>query len=377
MVLFYKNICLLDEWRMDCSRLFCPTLQLCRLPVFCLGRTKKGFVMFNRSRDILMLSMALFFLVSTCCVVYATHTVLSEDGKWVGGVVRHVVSDKGKGHPVVERLVDRVTDKILSRVLAKDERLHVLPLVEKILDRILHRLVQKLFSNEGDVLFKGIVKSPEVEHFMKKVVDHVLMKRQTQLVAVVKKVAPVDLARVSRGVVSHVLRRERKPLIAVVSRLVGELMKQSSGRGGGKALATAVIDRVFAKHQKSLTEILQKVAPLNLKTLTQKLVQQILNRNRKDIADIAQSIIVKLTKKIRQGDVEKLTKKLLTQVIRRHKQDIVDIVRRSNKTNLEKLLPRVTKRVLRENKKQIVYIVREVLRVDFAKLLKQTFSKKK
>ncbi|MCB9641015.1 MAG: hypothetical protein H6727_19115 [Myxococcales bacterium] len=332
--------------------------------------------MLGRAREIFLLSMSVFLLILSLSVGYGACTIFSHRGEWVGGIVHNVLSDKGKKALDIPVIVERTTDQILKRVLADDERLHVLPLVERLVDRILQRIVEKLLSNEGQLLFKSIRDSGEIDRIALKLTDHILIHRKDQVIQIIKGVAPINVTRLTQRVVSRVLREDKQHMAELVALLVKRLTRNAKA-GNAKAVVTGILDHVLVKHQKRLTEIMRRVLPVDLKVISQRLVQQLLERNRKDIAEIAQTIIVNLTKKIRQGEVEKLAGNVLDRVLRRHKQDIADIVRRSLRLDVEPMLYRLTDKLLRRNRKQLVFILRETLRVDLGKLLASPFRKKK
>jgi hypothetical protein len=332
--------------------------------------------MLERAREIFLLSLAVFLFVSSLAVGYGTYTVFSRRGEWVGGIVHNVLSDKGKQALDIPVIVERATDKILKRVLADDERLHVLPLIERLLDRILERIVQKLMSNEGQVLFKSLRDSGEIDRIVLKVTDHLLIHRKEQVIQILRGVVPVQANRLAQHVVSHVVRRDKEHMVELVSRLATRLTKQSK-EGGIKGVVTSVFDHVLVKHQERVTDILRKVLPVDLKAISQRLLQQLLERNRKDVAELTQTVIVNLTRKIRQGEVERLAGNVLSHVLTKHKKDIVDIAHRAVRVDLERMLYRVTDQLLRKNKQQLVFILREVLKIDLGKLLAAPFQKKK
>ncbi len=332
--------------------------------------------MLERARAICLLSLAVFLFVSSLAVAYGAFTIFSRRGEWVGGIVHNVLSDKGKQALDIPVIVERATEKILKRVLADDERLHVLPLIERLLDRILLRIVEKLMSNEGQVLFKSLRDSGEIDRIVLKVTDHLLIHRKEQVIQIVKGVVPINANRLAQHVVSHVVRKDKDHVVELASRLAKSLTKQSKG-GGIKGFTTSVIDHVLVRHQDRVTDILRKVLPVDLKVISQRLLQQLLERNRKDVADLAQTIIVNLTRKIRQGEIEKLSGNVLSHVLTRHKKDIVDIVQRAVRLDTERMLYRLADQLLRKNKQQLVYILREVLKIDLGKMLQRSRSKKK
>ena len=175
--------------------------------------------MLERSRAILQLSFALFLFTSSFAIAYGAFTIFSRRGEWVGEIVHNVLSDKGKQALDIPVIVERATEKILKRVLADDERLHVLPLIERLLDRILLRIVEKLMSNEGQVLFKSLQSSGEIDRILLKVTDHLLLHRKEQVIQIVKGVVPINANRLAQYVVSHVVRRDKDHIVELLTQV--------------------------------------------------------------------------------------------------------------------------------------------------------------
>ncbi len=332
--------------------------------------------MLNHAKQVFYLALAAFFLSLAVATSYGAYTIFSKRGEWVGGIVHSVLTDKGKKDLDLAVITERVADKILNRVLASDERLHVLPLIEKLLDRILNRVVEKLLSNEGNILFKGLKDSGEIDRLLLKLTDHVLVKRQKHVVSLVQKVAPIRPNQIAERVVSRALRRDKWHLIRVANELIKNITKNYSGRSA-QVFTNGVMDHLFIRHKRTLTSMLQKVIPVDLKKISARLVEQILERNRKDIVSIVQTLIQNLTRTIRKRDVEQFSNKLLRRVFHTHQNDIVQIVKKSANIKLEQLLYQVISRTLRRNKKQIVYILRGVLKVDIRELFAAPFKKRK
>lgn len=332
--------------------------------------------MVKYAREVFLLSLAAFFVSLAVATSYGAYTVFSKRGEWVGGIVHSVLTDKGKKDLDLAVITERVADKILSRVLANDKRLHVVPLIERLLDRILNRVVEKLMSNEGNILFKGLKSSGEMDRLLLKVTDHILVKRQKHVVQIVKRVAPIDTNRMAERVVSRALRRDKWHLIKVASVLLRSMTRRYR-RNSGQKFATSLIDHVFVRHQRRITSILQNVVPVDLKRISARLVEQILERNRKDIVSIAQTLIQNLTRTVQKKDVERFSNKLLLRVLRYHQNDLVQIVKKSADIKLEQLLYSVIRRTLQRNKNQIIYILRGVLKVDIRELFAAPFKKKR
>lgn len=331
--------------------------------------------MLKHAREIFLLALSLFLFVASGVALYGGWTIFSRQGEWVGGIVHNVLSNKGKKEIDLPLIVDRVSDKVLLRLMGNPEDLKKTALIERLTDRIVKRIVVGLASKEGDALFAKLQKSRQLEHVVTKVVDHVLARRKDELVYVLRRVAPINPQRLARNLTSHVLSRQRRNLTRVLEKVLKSVVNQAD-RGQQGRLAIIVVDHIFKKHKTAIGAMLNNAFPQDMKHLTEKLVIQVIKKNRRQITQIAQEIVRLLVRNVSKKDMERLVLQVVRRILTNHKREVTYIAKNAVSLNTERVAIRIVDRIMKHHRKEVADIIRQTVRIDFGSLFKRKKKKK-